>query len=150
MAVPKEPVRIYNAGAPLGVSDGKVFAFMMQVEQEEARVASWKLTEIAGGYQIQDVGTGNYLALPEGYDDGEGNTFGGLHQAVASSDNPKTPNSVWAVTELEPNSRVYTLALAGTGWLLGRNNIEDRTIMPKAVFAGSEGAVTEFIDIQPT
>ena len=132
----QNPVSVKINNARIGLHEGKVFAFLL----DDGRATTWNFNAVAGGYQIQNADTGNLLALPAGY---EANS-----QVVASSSDPKTPNSIWVVSEIALPR--ITVQLAGAENMhLGRSYVEDRSMAPKAVVAGDPSRVTGQILIEP-
>lgn len=141
MADLKQPVILSNRGAPIGLIEGQVFAFLM----DQPPPSTWSFTAVAKGYQIHDVSSGKLLALPDPNS-----------QAAASSSGLDVPNSTWVVTSVNPdrsaaddqtNPRFITLKLAGTDLFIGRAYVEDRSIGPKKIIADSGDKIEQVFEV---
>jgi hypothetical protein len=128
-------VRIKADGAPLGALKDKVWAFLLE---ETGTPVDWVITPAGEGVQLADRASGAVLAVP---------STEPFTQATLAAQG--ATNSRWTLglidgfdytpvtTVTEPGW--YCLALAGTGQFLGRNRVEDRSLMPKKVLLLPEG-----------
>ena len=120
-------VTIQINGAPIGVQNGQVFAFLLQ-----ENVSQWTATSAKGGIQFIEQSSGNVLAAPD---------TAPYTQLVANSTDASQPNSVWTVLNLDDGATVstidesgmYALVMAAAGEPAGRNPIEDYSLQPKRV-----------------
>ena len=121
-------VRIRVNGAPMGVRDNKVWAFLLDEGQETA----WVITSVGDSVQLAERASGKVLAMPS--------TEPFAQAELAAKD---AANSRWTLRRLDDEgytsvqtiteSGYYSLVLAGAKQSLGRNPVEDRSLLPKKV-----------------
>ncbi|MEV0223376.1 I66 family serine proteinase inhibitor [Streptomyces sp. NPDC050704] len=129
-------------GANVTVIDDMVFAALLP----EPLPSQWTILPVNGGIQLQEKSTGRYLAVP----DTELYT-----QAEARSTDAKTRNSTWIAYRIDDDSNAATdkiqetgmflLKLADTDLYLGRQSVEDRSLLPKRVALVPEQEQTRLV-----
>jgi len=125
-------VRIRAYGAPLGLRDNKLWAFLL-VDMMDTP-ADWVLTSAGDDVQLTYRISGAVLAVP---------STESFTQATVAA--PGAVNSRWTLRQIDKEilthravttvteSGWYCLELAGTGQYLGRNKMEDPSLLPKKV-----------------
>lgn len=147
-------VQIKANGAPVGLRNNKVWAFLLEEMMDTA--ADWVIIPVGDGVQLAYRTNGAVLAVP---------STESFTQATVAA--PGAANSRWTLRRIEEKtfeyksvtgvieSGWYCLELADTGQYLGRNQVEDLSLLPKKVLLLPRGIepprlIIEMIEIANT
>lgn len=120
-------------GAPTGVIDGKVYALLIEEERKE----QWVITPVPasdeGVVTIQTSDRSKAWTVPSDQEQ-EQITVEGLNS------NSPAPNQIFRIVWPEPDeNRLIHLLTNSSGYRIGRNGIEDRSLMPKRIVSRPYG-----------
>ncbi|MFF5501940.1 hypothetical protein [Streptomyces roseolus] len=120
-------VKLYAKGAPVGVLDGRLVAFLV----DEHRTAEWALGEADGGFRLTVKGTEDRVTAP------------GTDRTPALVRPDDSPASVFRLQRVTPEGPATvtdpatlvtgTYVLSRNGLALGRDLFEDPSPTPKPI-----------------
>lgn len=133
-----------GGGSVVVLDDGLVWAALIEAEPDR-----WVVVPVAEGVQFKHEQTGNLLALPD---------LEPYIQVQADSSAPDTSSSCWVATpvtdedmvppDLSGQGGVFTLQPAGTDQYIGRNPVEDRSLLPKRVLLLPPGSAAPLFVVE--
>lgn len=120
-------------GAPTAVLDGKVYAFLVEEQPPE----KWVITPVPasneGVVTIQTSDRSKAWTVPSDQEQ-EQITVEGLNS------NSPAPNQIFRIVWPEPDeNRLIQLLTNSSGYSIGRNGVEDRSLMPKRIVSRPYG-----------